>query len=92
MILRLRDNNLVPYPGVRLEAVASGAGAVAGSNLVTDARGWVRINWKLDSNPGVNTLTLRHPDEPEVSVTLRAVGLATPARHRDPRTPPDPVP
>ncbi len=87
LIFRLRDTNFVPYPGARIEALASGTGSVAGSNLVTDARGWVRIAWKLDANPGPNTLTIRLADQPEVTGTVRAVGLPTPSRHRDPRPP-----
>jgi hypothetical protein len=52
----------------------------------------VRVAWKLDPNPGPNTLIVRLPDAPDVSATVRAVGLATPSRHRDPRSPAEPVP
>jgi len=92
LIFRVRDANFLPYPGVRLTASASGAGSVAPAPLVTDERGWARVRWTLDANPGTNSLTLALDGQPEVSARAEAVGVPQPARRRDPRLPPEPVP
>jgi hypothetical protein len=92
LIFRVRDENFLPYPGLQLAAAPSGAGSVAGSNLVTDERGWVRINWRLDTNPGPNTLNVSLEGSPEISATAQAVGVPQPARRRDARPAPEPVP
>ncbi len=87
LIFRLRDANFLPYPGLRLAASASGSGGVAPANLITDANGWVRVNWRLDTTPGLNTLTLAVDGQPDVSARTQANGAPAPARRRDPRFP-----
>jgi hypothetical protein len=79
---RVRDDNFVPFPGLRLNATASGSGAVAPSPLVTNAQGIVDLQWRLDTRPGANTLSVSLEGQPEIAVTVRATGVAQPFRRR----------
>ncbi len=92
LIFRVRDENFLPYPGLKLNANASGTGSVAPANLLTDALGRVHINWKLDDNPGTNTLTLTLDGQADVSAKAQATGVLQPARRRDPRIRAEPAP
>jgi hypothetical protein len=85
LVFRVRDENFLPYPGLKLTAAASGAGSISPSTLVTDRYGRVQFNWKLDSNPGINTLTVSLDGHPEVSARSQALGIPEPVRRRDPR-------
>ena len=92
LIFRVRDDNFLPYPGLRLTASPSGSGSVTPSDLTTDAHGIVLVNWRLDTTPGVNTLNVSVEGQPDVSVKVQAVGVPQPVRRRDPRPLPEPTP
>jgi hypothetical protein len=92
LIFRVRDENFVPYPGLRLNATPSGTGSVAPSPLVTDERGWARIRWTLDRTPGLNTLEVSLDGQPDVSARAQAAGTVQPSRRREVREVAPPIP
>jgi hypothetical protein len=79
---RVRDSNALPYPGLRLNASASGGGAISPSNLVTDSNGVVEIEWRLANQPGPNTLTVSLEGQPDVTARVPATGVYQPTRRR----------
>jgi hypothetical protein len=90
LIFRVRDENFLPYPGLRINAAPSGSGSVAPSALVTDGRGWVRLRWTLDRNPTVNTLAVSLDGQPDVNAQSKAGAAVQPARRREVRVPVEP--
>lgn len=79
LVFRLRDENLVPYSGVRLEYKALAPGSPRFVSSVTDVEGRARIRWPLGSMAGVQTLVARVQGAPEISVVTEAsVALARP--------------
>ncbi len=87
VIFRVRDENFLPYPGLRLVASPSGKGSVTPATLVTDARGWVRLRWTLDGAPGINNLTVALDGQSDVNSRAQAAGTVQPARRREVRLP-----
>ena len=55
---RLRDENFVPYPELPIKITVSGDGSAIPAQPVTDVDGLVMVDWKLDSKPGENLMTL----------------------------------
>jgi len=92
LIFRVRDENFLPYPGLRLNVTPSGTGTITPSPVTTDGRGWARLKWNLDAAPGPNTLRVTLDGQPEITAEARAVGVPHPPRHRDVRPLVDPVP
>jgi hypothetical protein len=56
VVVRVTDVNRLPYPGVRLQATASG-GALSAASAVTDAAGQASFGWTLGTAP-VNQLRI----------------------------------
>ena len=72
VVLRVSDVNDLPYPGLAVELTVSRNGVAVATPAVTDARGEVRVTWRLASSGEANALTVRLDDAPLV----RAVVLA----------------
>ncbi|HYM13601.1 MAG TPA: Ig-like domain-containing protein [Bryobacterales bacterium] len=83
ILFRVRDESYVPYPGLQLDASPSGAGLITPSSLITNASGRVRFKWKLDSNPGMNTLNVLLDGQPDISGRVQVLGRLQPPRFRD---------
>ena len=93
LVFRVRDDNFVPYPGLRLTAAPSGGGSITPASPVTDSRGWARLRWTLDRAPGVNSLTVTLDGQPDAQARVQTGGaLYQPTRGRDPRVPLPPAP
>lgn len=58
-------------------------GSLTPSSLMTDANGRVRFKWKLDSNPGMNTLNVALDGQPDVSSRVQVLGRLQPPRFRN---------
>ena len=82
---RLRDENFVPYPELPIKITVTGDGSAIPSQPVTDVDGFVMVDWKLDSKPGENLMTLEVEGLPGPVAEVRAVGARQPPRRRDPR-------
>jgi uncharacterized protein (TIGR03437 family) len=84
VVLRVSDANDLPYPGLVVNLTASGDGAATPMPALTDARGEIRVSWRLASAGEANTLIARLDDAPlvRVVVTAQAIG-PTPAFTQD---------
>jgi uncharacterized protein (TIGR03437 family) len=71
---RVVDVNGLPYPNVRVNAIASGAGAVQPTAAVSDQQGLVSFQW---NQTGSGQLTLTIDGAPNSSLTI--AGSAPPA-------------
>ncbi len=72
VVLRVSDANDLPYPGLAVNLTASGDGVAAPMPSVTDARGEIRVSWRLASAGETNTLIVRLAD----AALVRAVVVA----------------
>ena len=72
IVLRVTDTNNLPYPGLRLNLTVSSDGDVAPVTAVTDARGEIRLMWRLATDGDLHTLTAQLDDAPSVSATVIA--------------------
>ncbi len=77
IVLRATDANNLPYPGLRVNLTVSRDGVVAPVPAVTDARGEIRLTWRLATDGNLNTLTAWLDDAPLVRATVitRYIGL-----------------
>ncbi len=82
---RLRDENFVPYPELPIKITVTGDGSAIPAQPVTDVDGSITVDWKLDSKPGENLMTLEVQGLPGPVAEVRAVGARQPPRRRDPR-------
>ncbi len=78
IVLRLHDDNDVPFSGVPVNFAASGDGVVTPSRALTDAAGRVRVSWRLASSGASNTLTASPDGAASEGVGVSARGLAQP--------------
>ncbi len=83
LVFRVRDESFLPYPGLALTASVSGAGSITPSSPITDAQGRVHLTWTLDTNPGLNTLTVTLNGQPSASAKVQALGAVHVPRFRD---------
>jgi uncharacterized protein (TIGR03437 family) len=72
VVLRATDANSLPYPGLRVNLTASRDGVISPVTTVTDARGEIRLTWRLATTGPLNTLTARLDDAPLVRTTVIA--------------------
>ena len=71
IVVRLTDPNMLPYPGARIVAAASGGGSVTPAAAVTDVHGQAVFHW----TPGfaaASQLQIALDAAPEVSATVAA--------------------
>jgi hypothetical protein len=80
----VRDENLLPYANVAVEAEASGDGFVEPAELVTDEFGYVVFDWTLATAQGENRLEIRVEGSTKPPLVLTAVGTRDPLRQRNP--------
>jgi hypothetical protein len=80
----VRDDNLLPYANVAVEAAASGDGFVEPAELLTDEFGFVVFDWTLATAQGENTLEVRVKGSTRPPLVLTAVGTRDPPRQRNP--------
>jgi hypothetical protein len=92
LVFRVRDENFVPYPGLRINATPSGSGQVTPAGAVTDSRGWARLRWTLDQNPAENSLVVNLDGQTDVTARALASGSVLPGRRREVRIPVPPQP
>ena len=79
IVLRLHDDNDVPFSGVPVDFAASGDGVITPSRALTDAAGQVRVSWRLASSGAFNSLTASPEGAASAAVVVSATGLAQPA-------------
>ncbi len=72
VVLRLRDENDVPYAGLGVTFTASGDGAVTPARAIADSDGRVQVNWRLGSTGVANTLHASLDIAPAVSTFVSA--------------------
>lgn len=72
IVLRVTDTNNLPYPGLRVNLTVSRDGVVTPALAVTDARGEIRLAWRLATDGDLHTLTAQLDDAPSVSTTVIA--------------------
>ena len=88
ILFAVRDENFLPYPGLRLNVSASGSGSTAPAAPLTDGEGRARLRWTLDRAPGNNTLTVSLDGQPDISARVTTAGAQfQPSRRREVRTP-----
>ena len=75
VVLRLRDENDVPFSGVTVNFTPSGDGAVTPSRASTGADGLVQVTWRLASTGSSNTLRASLDGAPSVAAVISATGL-----------------
>jgi uncharacterized protein (TIGR03437 family) len=68
VVLKVRDVNQLPYPGVRVVADAGAGGAVEPASAVADENGLVSFRWRPAAAP-LNRLSLRVDGGPTALVT-----------------------
>ena len=73
LVVRVTDENYVPYPGVRISAAASGSGTVTPAEAVSDEHGQAAFQWRPGDGP-LNELTFR-----ALGVSATATALGRPA-------------
>ncbi len=56
VVLRIVDQNLLPYPGMRVSATVRDGGSLEQSSLTSDPSGYVRFNWTMGAG-SLNELT-----------------------------------
>jgi uncharacterized protein (TIGR03437 family) len=78
VVLRLRDQNEVPFSGVPVDFAASGDGVTVPSRAVSDADGTVRVDWRLASSGTLNTLRGSLAPAASVTALLTATALEAP--------------
>jgi len=83
LAFRIRDDNYLPYPGLQLTTSATGSGGTKPSSPVTNALGFARLTWMLDTKPGPNTLTLGLADQPSITTKVTAIAVLEPGHLRD---------
>jgi uncharacterized protein (TIGR03437 family) len=71
VVVRVTDENKLPYPGLDVTALPSAGGSVTGS-LVTNEAGEVSLVW-TPSSEATNTLSIALVSAPTVSVEVRAI-------------------
>ena len=76
VVLRVRDDNRLPYAGVTVRVEAGGDGVATPALAVTNDRGEVSFSWRLATAGENNNLTARLDDAPLVRrvVLARALG------------------
>ncbi len=72
IVLRATDANNLPYPGLLVNLTVSRDGILSPVPAVTDARGEIRLAWRLATTGQLNTLTARLDDAPLVRATMIA--------------------
>lgn len=73
VVVRLMDENYVPFPGVRVSATASPGGTVTPGEATTDEEGQASFQWRPGSEP-LNELTFR-----ALGISAVATALGRPA-------------
>ncbi len=77
------DDNFLAYKDVPLEITVSGDGSVDPPNPVSDAFGFIVVDWTLATSPGENTMTVTIPGSQRPPLVITAVGVRSPPRHRN---------
>ena len=77
IVLRVTDTNNLPYPGLRVNLMVSRDGVVTPASSVTDARGEIRLMWRLATDGDLHTLTAQLDDAPSVNTTVTARNSAS---------------
>lgn len=79
IVLRVHDDNGVPFSGVGVTLSAAADGVVTPAHAFTDSSGQVSVNWRLASSTGTNTLSASLDAASSVATTTTATGLPQPA-------------
>lgn len=72
VVFRVRDENNVPFSGVKLVLTPSGDGAVSPSSVTTDPLGRASVQWKLASAGAANTLRVSIDGAASAGVSVNA--------------------
>jgi len=75
VVVRVMDENYVPYPGVRVQAAASPGGSVSPAEAVTDENGTVSFRWTPGRDP-LNELTVTALGSSAVATALGKPAVA----------------
>jgi len=78
VVVRVTDENELPYPGVRVQAAPSAGGTVAPEAAVTDETGQAAFRWTPGGAPA-NELRLAVDSAPAASLTVSAGARVTTA-------------
>ncbi len=81
--IQVFDDNFLAYKDVPLEITVSGDGSVDPANPVSDAFGFIVVDWTLATAPGENTMTVAIPGSRRPPLVITAVGVRSPPRHRN---------
>ncbi len=76
VIVRVTDQNNLSYPGVQVQAVAAGGGAVTPQSVVTDASGQATFQW-TPGQVGARLQVFLSGDAPASGVTFSALPPAS---------------
>jgi len=75
IVLRLRDDNDVPFAGTVVNLAVTADGTVIPARATTDASGLVQVTWRLATTGNANTLRASLDAAPAVSVDINATGI-----------------
>ena len=81
--IQVFDDNFLAYKDVPFDITVSGDGRVDPPNPVSDAFGFIVIDWTLATAPGLNTMTVAIPGSARPPLVITAVGVRSPPRHRN---------
>ena len=79
------DENFLIYEDVRFNVSVTGDGRVDLPNPISDAFGFITVNWTLASTPGPNQMTVQIEGSTRLPLVIEAVGVLAPPRHRNVR-------
>ena len=81
--IQVFDDNFLAYKDVPFEITVSGDGRVDPPDPVSDAFGFIVVDWTLATSSGENTMTVTIPGSERPPLVITAVGVRSPPRHRN---------
>ncbi len=81
--IQVFDDNFLAYKDVPFEIKVSGDGRVNPPDPVSDAFGFIVVDWTLATTPGENTMAVAIPGSRRPPLVITAVGVRSPPRHRN---------
>ena len=78
VVLRVHDDNGVPFSGVGVTLSASADGVVTPAHVLTDSSGQASVTWRLATSTGTNTLSASLDAASSVAAATTAAGLPQP--------------